>query len=406
MLGRSRLPFALALAGSLIVGVPLLARGAEVTFAPDVSYLSESGSPIEGVRCGTIATPSGLEEIDREAIDQWLEQHQTRTGPVRVAFHVIYRTSGSTTIGNIPQSWIDAQMNVLNNAYAGTGFSFTLVSVDRTNNRNWFSLSPGSGREGQMKSALAVSPTTTLNIYTCQPSQGLLGWAYFPWSYPESSYWHGVVVLYSSLPGGSAAPYNLGDTATHEVGHYLGLYHTFQGGCSGNGDFVSDTPAEASPAFGCPTGRNTCSSPGLDPITNFMDYTDDACMFQFTSGQTSRMVAAVAAYKPGLRIAGALVASQTRDANVIAPSVIRLVGASPNPFHPRTTISFELLREEHVSVAVYDVVGRRVRTLLDETRASGFHAVTLEARDLASGVYRVVVEAGSDRKVSMVSLIH
>jgi hypothetical protein len=152
-----------------------------------------------------------------------------------------------------------------------------------------------------MKQALAVDPATTLNIYTCEPAQGsILGYAYYPWSFGEDSYWHGVVVLHSSLPGGTAVPYDEGDTATHEVGHYLGLYHTFENGCDAPGDEVADTPAESIAAFDCPVDRDTCTAAGVDPIRNFMDYTDDACMFEFTTGQNTRMQTATATYRPTL----------------------------------------------------------------------------------------------------------
>ena len=224
-------------------------------------------------------------------------------GTINVYFHVINNGTGLAN-GDVPDSQIADQIAVLNAAYAATGWSFTLASTDRTTSAAWYTVTQGSSAESQVKAALRRGSADDLNIYTANIGGGLLGWATFPSGYASNPSLDGVVALYSSLPGGTAAPYNLGDTVTHEVGHWMGLYHTFQGGCNATkGDYVSDTPAEKSPAFGCPVGRDSCrkgkGSDELDPINNFMDYTDDSCMDRFSPGQDTRMDAQFTAFRDG-----------------------------------------------------------------------------------------------------------
>ena len=265
-------------------------------------YLSQQDFIEAGLRCGT-----------READDVERSLNLAGRGPggggspvlpwpgttqiVGVYVHIIQSSSGE---GGATPSQVSRQINVLNGAFGGSGFQFELISTDYTLNDAWFAVAPGTTAERDMKTALHKGTADDLNLYIAHIGGGLLGWATFPSSYASAPWKDGVVVLDDSLPGGNADPYNLGDTATHEVGHWAGLYHTFQGGCSKQGDQVADTPAERSPAFGCPTGRDSCvSDTGLDPITNFMDYTDDKCMFVFSSGQTSRMQTSWMAYRYG-----------------------------------------------------------------------------------------------------------
>lgn len=258
-----------------------------------------------GRRCATHIS-EGEVELREEQFQQLLAENSkfatnVTGGVINVYFHVINKGTGIAN-GDIPDSMIASQMSVLNSAYASTGWSFNLVSTDRTTNATWYTMGYGSTAESQCKNALRKGTAKDLNLYSANIGGGLLGWATFPSDYNSKPKMDGVVILTNSMPGGSAAPYNLGDTGTHEVGHWMGLYHTFQGGCSknatGGGDLVSDTPAERSAAYGCPTGRNSCASiAGNDPITNFMDYTDDSCMFQFSAGQDTRMDSQYTTYR-------------------------------------------------------------------------------------------------------------
>jgi hypothetical protein len=284
---------------TVLLLLAVLLVGASLASAGDVDFATASGQYVEGVRCATkVPTFAETEQVARE-IDAWLRAggrvSDKAVVSIPVAVHVVAHADG---YGDISNQAISSQMQVLNQAYNGTGFSFTLASTDRTYNTRWSTHRYGSRDEKNMKSALAISPTTTLNLYFCDIGGGLLGYATFPNMYAEDSYMHGVVCLFASVPGGGAVPYDEGDTATHEIGHYLGMYHTFQGGCTGSGDYVSDTPPEASAAYGCPNGRDTCSGDGQDPIHNFMDYTDDNCMDHFTAGQTTRANQQMALYRP------------------------------------------------------------------------------------------------------------
>jgi hypothetical protein len=386
-----------------------IALTAGLASAQSPSKLPEEDSPIVERNCGT-ESPTAEQMWDVGAsLKRYVDEFgaQAVGGQIKVAFHVIY--TGSE--GNIPQSQIDAQIAELNKAYSGfyggvnTGYTFVLASVSRTNSSRWFKMTPGSGAERQAKQSLATDIIHRLNVYTCKPGQNLLGWAYFPNSYPEGDWHHGVVFHYGSVPGGYLAPYNLGGTLDHEAGHYLGLYHTFQGGCTPPGDQVSDTPDEATPTAGCPSGKDTCPTAGLDPIHNYMDYSDDACYTTFTAGQDARMDAMVPTYRPHLL--NAAVAQAVSKPGAADPdrlggltSAVSFRGAAPNPFSKVTTLTFALPRTDHVSLKVYNVAGQLVETLMERDAQAGNHTVDFQAGNLPAGMYFAALRVGTGRLIS------
>lgn len=149
--------------------------------------------------------------------------------------------------------------------------SFTLQQINRVINATW----AVGDEELAMKRRLRKGTRSALNVFFLQTVPGGLGIATFPseLQYPDGLDLDGCMVELSTIPGGSKIGYNQGKTVVHEVGHWLGLLHTFEGGCEGEGDLIADTPASRGPSGGCPVGRDSCpDQAGLDPIHNFMDF--------------------------------------------------------------------------------------------------------------------------------------
>ncbi|MCY9782332.1 zinc metalloprotease [Nocardiopsis sp. EMB25] len=228
--------------------------------------------------------------------------------PTRVVPVVVHVISASDGRGNLGDWQIRRQIDVLNRAYRGgyafgdegadTGFRFRLREINRTVNDGWFR--DFSRQRDEIRERLHRGGADTLNLYTTKLDSGLLGYSTFPQDQKSHPKRDGVVISYDTLPGGDRYRFNHGHTATHEIGHWLGLFHTFQNGCDEPGDYVDDTAYEREAASGCPRGRDTCRrDPGEDPITNFMNYSEDACMTHFTRGQGKRMADHWRAFRSG-----------------------------------------------------------------------------------------------------------
>ncbi|OAA62952.1 metalloprotease MEP1-like protein [Cordyceps fumosorosea ARSEF 2679] len=233
--------------------------------------------------------------------------------------------NGTVTVGNLtyprmqtvvsPKA-VEDQLAALNTAYAPAGFSFVLNDTAFVPAPQWRDLEILGDAEKAMKTALRRGDYATLNVYVTPiapdaEAGSIVGYATFPGRASKAAFARdGVVVDSATLPGVDKPPFNRGMTLVHEVGHWLSLLHTFEApddaddedplaGCRGPGDYMYDTPAEGTSATGCEIGRDTCtgsieaentwSMPGPDPIHNYMDYSYDACLYEFTPMQVERM---------------------------------------------------------------------------------------------------------------------
>ncbi|MBC8754381.1 zinc metalloprotease [Kordia sp. YSTF-M3] len=216
---------------------------------------------------------------------------------IPVYIHVVYSNSNE----NISDAQINSQMAVLNDDFrktnndanqvpslfsgvaADTEIQFSLAQTFRYSNSrtSW-------GTNNLVKSTYPpVTPSTHMNIWVCNIGGGILGYAQFPGGSPSTD---GIVVgpQFFGTTGYVASPFDEGRTTTHEVGHYLNLRHIWGDGRCNRDDFVSDTPTSDAPNYGCPSFPTTnCRS--TDMTMNYMDYTNDACMYMFSTGQKTRM---------------------------------------------------------------------------------------------------------------------
>jgi hypothetical protein len=222
---------------------------------------------------------------------------------IPVVVNVLYRNS----VENISNAQIQSQIDVLNEAFSATNselsnynglfrpiaadfkIRFTLQNIVRkaTTKTSWGTRD--AMKNGKKGGISPTNPNTTLNLWSCNIGGGILGYAQFPGGNINTD---GVVIdsRYFGLSGLANAPYHLGDTGTHEVGHWLNLRHIW-GDANCGSDLVSDTPTHATANYGCipaDSKNGTCVAGSKEMTMNYMDYTDDACMYMFTNGQRLR----------------------------------------------------------------------------------------------------------------------
>jgi hypothetical protein len=322
---------------------------------------------------------------------------------IPVVVHVLYNAASE----NISDAQVQSQIAVLNE-------DFQKLNADRTNTYQYsglaaatpvqFVLAPNgivhkSTRTKSWSTNDAVKsskrggddpwdPSKYLNLWACNLGGGLLGYAQFPGGAPATD---GVVILYSAFgsrakyAGGTyTTTYDLGRTATHEVGHWMNLRHIWgddSGACTGS-DLVADTPNQGAENYGCPAATKASCSNGGDMFMNYMDYTDDRCMFMFSAGQSSRMSAVFATGGPRSSIA-------TAGAALRSGAALTAMSVYPNPGRESVSLTLPAGTDAgRYAVRVYDLQGHE----MPQARYDG--QGQLQVNTLPKGLYYITISDG------------
>lgn len=322
--------------------VPLTGRRAFAQSAPGPAFLDDAAIarlPSDIRRCATdhpgpesylriLRATAQIKEAD--AADDAIE--------VPVVFHILHK--GPTY--RVSENRIDRQIAVLNADFAPANVQFFKRAVNYHDKPEWCEFLPTElgqrfglpDLESGVKKELNDNPTETLNVYSMQPLiRNLLGWARFPWDLEIRTFRDGVVINHETFPDNPKYPSMLGRTATHEVGHWLGLLHTFQNGCTEPGDGVADTPFRQKPSNACPAAPPSCpTSATVTDDGNHMDYLGDACAQTFTQGQIARMKTMARVFRPKLVVpAKPAVVSKGGDGPVEPTSTAPADSSEPRP---------------------------------------------------------------------------
>jgi hypothetical protein len=396
-------------------------------------------------RCGSYEVYQQMLQSDplfaknQQSIEQFTKSFITKGGAaamktvqgtpvytIPVIVHVVYKTAAQ----NISDAQIQSQIDVLNKDFqelntdvgqvpsvwtglvADCQIQFCLASKDPNGNTTTgirrvkttkTSFSDNNNVKYTSKGGDNAWPAADyLNLWVCKLGGGLLGYAQFPGGKAATD---GVVITFTGFgtTGTAQAPYNLGRSATHEIGHWLNLRHIWGDDgtkCTGS-DLVGDTPNQADENYGCPTFPNvSCNNgPSGDMFVNYMDYTDDRCMFMFTNGQKSRMYATLVTGGSHHSVTisgkcGSQVAAISNSA--IIPSLLSIV---PNPVTSGAAkISFKLDKAAQVQFIISDMYGNTISIVNAGSQYAGIHQVMpSEFAKLNNGVYMIKLIANGQQ---------